>query len=100
MPSCGGAIGMWLYQSVLGIRPDPAGPGFKRFILAPQPDPATGLTSARGSYDSVHGRIVSDWTCENGKFTLHAVIPAQHHGDRLRSGQGCRRSDRIRPASR
>ena len=76
MPSCGGAIGQWLYQSVLGIRPDPAGPGFKKFILAPQPDPASNLTSARGSYDSVRGRIVSDWTCENGRFALHAVIPA------------------------
>ena len=41
MPSCAGAIGMWLYQSVLGIRPDPAGPGFKKFSIAPQPDPAT-----------------------------------------------------------
>ncbi len=76
MPSCGGAIGMWLYQSVLGIRPDPTGPGFKKFILAPQPDPATGLTSARGSYDSVHGPIVSDWVCEQGTYTLRAVIPA------------------------
>ncbi len=75
MPSCGGAIGMWLYQSVLGVRPDPSGPGFKKIILAPQPDPTSDLTSARGSYDSVHGRIVSDWTCENGKFTLHAVVP-------------------------
>jgi len=75
MPSCGGAIGLWLYQSVLGIRPDPAGPGFKKFILAPQPDPATGLTSAHGSYDSVYGRIVSDWRCENGQFTIQAVIP-------------------------
>ena len=75
MPSCGGAIGLWLYQSVLGIRPDPTGPGFKKFILAPQPDPATGLTSAHGSYDSVHGRIVSDWTCEKGNFTLNAVVP-------------------------
>ena len=76
MPSCGGVIGLWLYQSVLGIRPDPAGPGFKKFMLAPQPDPATGLTSAHGSYNSVRGLIVSDWTCENGKFALHAVIPA------------------------
>ena len=75
MPSCGGAIGMWLYQSVLGIRPDPASPGFKKFILAPQPDPASGLTSARGSYDSVHGRIVSDWTIESGIFTLNATVP-------------------------
>jgi alpha-L-rhamnosidase len=75
MPSCGGAVGMWLYQSVLGIRPDPTDPGFKKLILAPQPDPTSGLTWARGSYDSVHGRIVSDWTSENGRFTLQVVIP-------------------------
>ena len=100
MPSCGGAIGMWLYQSVLGIRPDPAGPGFKKFILAPQPDPASGLTSARGSYDSVHGRIVSKWTRENARFHTPRCRSCQHHGDRLRSGQGRRRSDRIRNASK
>ncbi len=76
MPSAGGAVAMWLYQSVLGIRPDPAGPGFRKFILAPQPDPATGLTSARGSYQSVHGKIASEWTCADGQFTLRAVVPA------------------------
>jgi alpha-L-rhamnosidase len=76
MPSCGGAIGLWLYQSVLGIRPDPAGPGFRKFILAPQPDPASGLTWARGSYDSIHGRIVSDWKIEAGRFVLNATIPS------------------------
>jgi alpha-L-rhamnosidase len=76
MPSCGGAIGQWLYQSVLGIRPDAAGPGFRKFILAPQPDPATGLVSAQGSYDSVRGRIVSDWKIEAGIFTLNATVPA------------------------
>jgi alpha-L-rhamnosidase len=76
MPSCGGAIGLWLYQSVLGIIPDPAGPGFKQFIIAPQPDPASGLTWARGSYESIHGTIVSDWKIEGGLFTLRAAIPA------------------------
>jgi alpha-L-rhamnosidase len=76
MPSTGGSIVMWMYQSVLGIRPDPAGPGFAKFIIAPQPDAATGLTSAHGHYDSVHGRIASDWTCANGKFALRATIPA------------------------
>jgi len=76
MPSCGGAIGLWLHQAVLGIRPDPAGPGFEKFFIAPQPDPATGLTWARGSYDSPYGRIDSDWKIGAGKFTLRAVIPA------------------------
>jgi alpha-L-rhamnosidase len=76
MPSCGGAVGGWLYQSVLGIRPDPRGPGFKRFILAPQPDPATGLTGAQGWYDSVHGRIESNWKIADGKIQMQVVIPA------------------------
>ena len=44
--------------------------------MAPQPDPATGLTSARGSYQSVHGKIESEWTYSDGQFTLRAVIPA------------------------
>jgi alpha-L-rhamnosidase len=75
MPSCGGALGGWFFQSVLGIQPDPDGPGFKKFILAPQPDPATGLTSAQGHYDSIYGRITSDWKCQGATFSLHATIP-------------------------
>jgi alpha-L-rhamnosidase len=75
MPSCGGAIGGWLFQSVLGIQPDPDGPGFKKFILAPQPDLATGLTSAQGYYDCPYGRITSEWKCSDGQFLLHATIP-------------------------
>lgn len=75
MPSCGGAIGLWLHQAVLGIRPDPEGPGFEKFLLAPQPDPATGLTWARGSYESAYGKIVSDWKIVRDRFTLRAVIP-------------------------
>ena len=76
MPSCGGAVGMWLYQSVLGIRPDPSSPGFKRFILAPQPDPATGLTEAQGWYDSIRGRIASHWNISGGKIFMDITVPA------------------------
>jgi alpha-L-rhamnosidase len=76
MPSCGGAIGLWLHQAVLGIRPDPAGPGFEKFYIAPEPDTATALTWAHGSYISGYGRIISDWKIEAGKFTLRVVIPA------------------------
>ena len=75
MPSCGGSVGRWLYEAVLGIRPDPAGPGFKRFILAPQPDPATGLTSAEGWYDCLYGRIVSKWKIADGAFDLEMTVP-------------------------
>lgn len=76
MPSCGGAIGLWLHQAVLGIRPDPEGPGFQKFFIAPQPDPGTGLTWARGSYTSGYGKIISAWKIDAGRFTLRTVIPA------------------------
>ncbi len=75
MPSCGGSVGSWLFESVLGIQPDIEWPGFKKFNLAPQPDLKMGLTYAKGSYDCVYGRIVSDWKYENNEFKLHAVIP-------------------------
>jgi hypothetical protein len=75
MPSCGGAVGGWLFQSVLGIRPDPAGPGFKRFIIAPQPDPATGLTEAAGWYDSIQGRIESRWKLADHAITMQITVP-------------------------
>lgn len=76
MPSCGGAIGAWLFQSVLGIQPDKQYPGFKQFILSPQPDKSTGLISARGSYKTNYGEIKVDWKCENDKFIIDIDIPA------------------------
>lgn len=76
MPSCGGALGSWLFQSVLGIQPDKQFPGFKQFILSPQPDKSTGLISACGSYKSNYGEISVDWKCINGKFIIDMDIPA------------------------
>lgn len=75
MPSCGGAVGGWLFQSVLGIQPDPNHPGFKEFILAPQPDEATGLTSAQGHFNSGYGKISIAWRCVGNKFTADLEIP-------------------------
>jgi alpha-L-rhamnosidase len=76
MPSCGGAVGAWLFQSALGIRPLAEHPGFKEFILAPQPDPATGLTWARGSYRTGYGRVSVAWTYDKGRFVLDVDVPA------------------------
>ncbi|MEO6844257.1 MAG: alpha-L-rhamnosidase N-terminal domain-containing protein, partial [Ginsengibacter sp.] len=73
MPSCGGSIGTWLFESVLGIQP--LEPGFKKFIIAPKPDVSTGLISATGSYKCVYGKIVSSWKYENENFSLHVEIP-------------------------
>ena len=41
-----------------------------------RPTPGGKLTWAKTSYDSVHGRIVSDWQRDGQKLTLEVTIPA------------------------
>lgn len=67
-----GAVARWMFQTVGGI--DMAEPGFQRLLIRPQP--AEGLTWAKASYGSIHGRIATDWKTEQGKLTLAVTIPA------------------------
>jgi alpha-L-rhamnosidase len=73
MPSLGGPIGAYLYQVLGGIRPDPKGPGFKKIII--KPAIVGNLTWVKAHYDSLHGRIVSDWQREGDKLTMDVTIP-------------------------
>jgi len=69
-----GAIGQWMMAYSLGIQRDE--PGFRKFILQPEPDPSGQMTWARGYYDSPYGRINSSWKLDKGVFTYTATIPA------------------------
>ncbi len=69
-----GSVGEWMYRSILGINPDENQPGYRHFFLRPQI--GGGLTWAKGSYDSISGRIVSDWRVDDDKFTWKIVVPA------------------------
>jgi hypothetical protein len=69
-----GQIMEWFYHDLAGIRSDPAGPGFKRIIINPQP--AGDVTWVKAGYDSIHGRILSQWERGDGVFRLHLTIPA------------------------
>jgi alpha-L-rhamnosidase len=71
-PALGG-IGDWFYASLAGIRPDPTAPGFRRIIF--QPDIGCGLQFARAEYESVRGKIVSDWRIRDGSLLLRIVVP-------------------------
>ncbi len=63
----------WFYTGLAGINPDAAGPGFRRFVLAPQP--VGDLTWVKARYASMSGDLESSWKIEAGRFQLEATIP-------------------------
>ncbi len=69
-----GAVGEWMYRVILGIAPDEETLAYKHFLIEPRP--GGGLSWARGYYDSIRGRIVSQWQIEGGSITLGVHIPA------------------------
>ncbi len=65
--------GSWFYQGLAGIRPDASGPGFKKILI--KPAVVGELTWVKCGYDSIHGRIVSNWKRDGGKLTMDVTIP-------------------------
>jgi alpha-L-rhamnosidase len=68
-----GAIGLWMYGVVAGIRIDEAHPGYKHVLIAPRP--GGGLTYARAAVDSVYGKVSSGWQIADGKLKLKVEVP-------------------------
>ena len=69
-----GQIQEWFQGFILGLRQAPESVGFKRLLL--RPEPVGDLTSASGYYDSIHGRIISQWRIEDGGFYWRITVPA------------------------
>jgi alpha-L-rhamnosidase len=65
----------WVYRYAAGI--DAAEPGFKKIVIRPRFD--GGLKHARGEYDSVYGRIVSEWSGASLKVTIPPNTTATVH---------------------
>jgi hypothetical protein len=68
-----GSVSEWFYKAIAGIKPAPDAVGFDKVII--QPHPVGDLTWAKATYDSVRGRIISEWSKEKSKFKLHVRIP-------------------------
>jgi alpha-L-rhamnosidase len=75
-----GAVCEWMFATLAGIQSD--GPGFKKIIIRPTP-PSPGSNAMHdpidwvsASYDSIRGKIVSEWKLADGQFHLKVVIPA------------------------
>jgi len=70
-----GSVIAWVYRYAAGIDTLPDSPGFKEIIIHPHLDPR--MTSARSEYDSIYGKIISDWKgTPAGPFSLQVTIPA------------------------
>ncbi len=70
-----GAVGSWMLSHSLGIERCDSCPAFKHFLLKPEPDFGGGMTSARGYYCSMYGRIESAWRKEGGKVSYEFTVP-------------------------
>jgi alpha-L-rhamnosidase len=71
--NCYLAVGSWFIEGVGGITPDEKNPGYKHFMInTPVIDD---LKWAKTSYDSIQGRIATDWKIEKGKWNLNLTVP-------------------------
>src|SRR5208282_6568112 len=69
-----GQIQEWFYHDLAGIQNAPDSAGFKNIVIKPQP--VGDVTWVKASYNSIRGKIVSDWKRDGGGFTLNVSIPA------------------------
>ena len=67
-----GSCGEYLFGGIGGIRP--ASPGYKTILI--DPTVRDGLTWAKTSYDSIHGKIASAWQRTGNQLTLDVIVPA------------------------
>jgi alpha-L-rhamnosidase len=73
-----GQIQEWFYHDLAGIQNGPDSAGFKKIVI--DPHPVGDVTWAKASYDSVRGKITSDWKREGNKFSLKVTIPVNSTG--------------------
>jgi alpha-L-rhamnosidase len=78
----------WFFRSLLGITPLEDSPGFAEIAL--RPCFLRELGFARGSMDTVRGRIEAEWHCERDGFVYQITLPqgvhASFRGRRLTPG--------------
>jgi hypothetical protein len=95
----------WFYRGLAGIAPDPAAPGFQRIVLRAQP--VGDLTWVTAHYDSVQGRIASQWKIADGRFlwditippntTATVYVPAKDPSAVTESGRPAGQAEGVRP---
>ena len=68
-----GDVIVWFFEYLAGIQNSPNNVGFKEIVMKPYP--IDGLDYVTASYNSVHGKIKSEWKKENGTFVWNITVP-------------------------
>lgn len=99
-----GSVIAWFYNSLAGIKYDRMNAGMKHFYI--EPKPINDLKYCRASYNSLYGKIGSDWEIDkDGNFNLKidvpvntsatVILPEWGDGKLLESGSPIGESDNI-----
>lgn len=68
-----GTVDEWFFKCLAGIQPDPNSAGLQHFFI--RPGPVSDISWVKVHYDSIRGRIVSEWQEKDRTFTLHVIVP-------------------------
>lgn len=68
-----GSIVEWMFRDMAGIQPCEDGPGFRHFVIAPQPNYRIGWQ--RTQLNSASGLIRSEWKMEEGRMHMRFTVP-------------------------
>ncbi|MBR5354350.1 MAG: alpha-rhamnosidase, partial [Bacteroidales bacterium] len=88
--NCYNGIGIWFYQALAGIRPDPEKPGYRHFFIDPQP--VEGVEWVKASKPTPYGTIRVDiekrqLKVEIPQGTTATVFPGTPKEQRLTNGK-------------
>lgn len=69
-----GSVVAWVYRYVAGIDTTVMAPAFREIVVRPRLD--SRIAQAHGEYDSVYGKIITDWNgTPAGPFSLTVTVP-------------------------
>jgi alpha-L-rhamnosidase len=66
-----GAVGDWMYQHVTGLQIGK--PGYKHIVL--KPEPSSKFSFAKATFETMYGRVLSEWEIKDGTMRIHVKIP-------------------------
>ena len=68
-----GQLNEWFFHDLAGIQNDPGAAGFRHILI--KPAIVGDLMWVKCTYDSVRGKITSNWSLEGSKLTMEVRIP-------------------------